>query len=244
MKFRMESTSYPFVPPLGTQTRTLTSSVLATMILTAFLATAAETTPAVTNKWEKDIAAFERADLCQPPPANAVLFVGSSSIRMWNTLSNDFPGVPLIQRGFGGSELSDTIHFAPRIIFPYAPRLIVVYAGDNDIANGKSAQKVFSDFKTMVEKVKQRLPGTRVAYLAIKPSIARWKLIEQIKTANSLIENWSRQDPQLAYIDIATPMLGTDGKPRPELFLADGLHLTPAGYKVWVETVRPHLQVR
>lgn len=221
----------------------LTPTMTVLAVLGAALASslAAETSPSGSAKWESDIATFERADRSQPPPTNAVLFVGSSSIRMWKTLSNDFAGIPIVQRGFGGSQLSDSLHFAPRIVLPYAPRLVVVYAGDNDIAAGKSAQDVFTDYKALVGVVQQALPKTRVAFIAIKPSLARWKLIDEIRSANDLVKDWSRHQPLLSYIDIATPMLGPDGKPRPDLFLPDGLHLNAEGYKLWTKEIRPHL---
>jgi hypothetical protein len=124
-------------------------------------------------RWEKDVAAFEKQDRDSPPPRNAVLFVGSSTIRMWD-LKKSFPETEAINRGFGGSQLADAAHFAPRIVVKYEPRLVVLYAGDNDIAAGKSPEQVAADFGSFVETVRKGLPMARVLFLSIKPSPRRW----------------------------------------------------------------------
>jgi len=197
---------------------------------------------AETNKWEADIAAFEAADKTNPPPKDAILFVGSSSIRLWKTLARDFSEFPVINRGFGGSEMADSVTFAERIVLPYRPRQIMVYAGDNDIAAGKSGEKVAADFKAFVKKVHKALPETRIAYIAIKPSPSRWRLVDKINTANGLIAKFTKTDKRLTFIDVFTPMLGADGRPRPELFQPDQLHLNAQGYELWTQTVRPFLK--
>lgn len=192
------------------------------------------------NRWEKAIAAFEKQDQDKAPPKNAVLFVGSSSIRMWD-LARSFPGVETINRGFGGSQLADSVHFAPRIVVKHQPRLVVLYAGDNDIAAGKTPEQVFADFKAFVQVVHKDLPKTRIAYLSIKASVKRWALADKIRQANNLIEGLCKQDDRLIYIDTFKPMLGDNGQPRPELFLKDGLHLNDQGYEIWAALVKPHL---
>ena len=197
---------------------------------------------AETGKWEKEIAAFEAMDRAHAPPTNAVLFVGSSSIRLWKTLAADFPEFPVINRGFGGSEMADSARFAGRIVLPYRPRQVVVYAGDNDLANGKPPEQVLADFKDLVAKVWERLPRARIAYIAIKPSPSRWKLAAKVRAANRLIEEFSKSDERLDFIDIFAPMLDGQGQPREELFLADRLHLNTAGYRLWTEKVRPYLK--
>ena len=194
------------------------------------------------NRWEAAIQAFETMDKENPPKQEAVLFVGSSSIRMWKTLDTDFPNIDVINRGFGDSEVEDLVYFANRIVIPYHPRLVVVYSGDNDIARGKSPENVLQDFRTFVQAVHDSLPETHIAYIAIKPSLARWDKVEQMKKANDLIQKFIRQNPKLEYIDIFTPMIGKDGKPRPELFIDDGLHLNVQGYQLWVEKVKPFLK--
>ncbi|MBA3342031.1 MAG: hypothetical protein H0T48_09365 [Gemmatimonadaceae bacterium] len=186
-----------------------------------------------------DIAAFEAADRLAPPRPGGVLFVGSSTIRLWPALEADYPGVAVLQRGFGGSELSDVIHYAPRIVLPYKPRLIVLYAGDNDLNAGKSPEGVFRDFRAFVSLVRRALPETRIAFIAIKPSGARWALVEQMRAANALVRRFVSTDPRLLYVDVFTPMLGADGMPREELFVADRLHMSAEGYALWRDLLVP-----
>ena len=190
-------------------------------------------------QWETDIQNFEAADRENPPEAGSVVFVGSSSIRMWETLEDDFRGVPVINRGFGGSELSDVVHFADRIVVPYHPRLVVLYAGDNDLAAGKSPTQVYNDFLSFVGIIHQRLPGVRVAFVAIKPSISRWNIVDKIRETNRLVRDRVRTDNQLAYVDVFAPMLNKSGQPRRELFLEDGLHMNSQGYAIWRDLLAP-----
>ncbi len=193
------------------------------------------------NPWEEAIQAFERLDETDLPPEGAVLFAGSSSIRMWSTLAEDFPGVPVINRGFGGSQMSDLIHFANRIVTPYAPRLVLVYEGDNDVAAGKTAERVFTDYRRFVSLMHNQLPEARIAFIAIKPSLARRALMDEMRKANERIEAYARTRDYLEYIDVFTPMLGEDGEPLPDIFLEDGLHMNEAGYAIWTQAVRPYL---
>ena len=194
-----------------------------------------------TNRWESAIAAFEVMDRTNPPPRGAILFVGSSSIRLWPHLAQDFPGHQVIQRGFGGSELSDAVAFADRIVLPYRPKIILVYAGDNDIANGKSPERVLADFRAFVEKVRAALPQTRIGFIAIKPCPARKAFLSQVRAANRLIKEYAGRDEYLFFVDVFTPMLGSDGGLRPELFGADGLHMNEKGYALWASLIGPVL---
>jgi lysophospholipase L1-like esterase len=192
-------------------------------------------------RWEKEVAAFEERDRKQPPPKNGVVFVGSSSIRLWD-LAKSFPGLDAVNRGFGGSELADAVHFAPRLVLKHAPRLIVLYAGDNDLAAGKSPEKVFADFRAFVRAVHQALPKARIIFLPVKPSPRRWPLIGKMRQVNALVAAYCKRDERLRYVDVATPLLGADGRPRPELFARDGLHLNERGYALWASILRPHLK--
>ena len=191
-------------------------------------------------KWEPQIAEFEAQDMKQPPPREAVLFVGSSSIRLWK-LSDSFGKLPVINRGFGGSQLADSVHYAERLIIKHQPKVVVVYAGDNDLAGGKTPEKVAADFQALVAKVHAALPETRIVYIGVKPSLKRWNLIDQVRQTNALIARQCRQSERLSFVDVDKPMLNEEGKPRPELYQKDGLHLTPAGYAVWTSLVQPHL---
>ena len=193
------------------------------------------------EKWEKEIAAYEQTDRTGPPPKGGLLFIGSSTIRLWKTLAQDFPQHRVINRGFGGSQIADSTHFAERIIFPYAPRMILLRAGGNDIHAGKSPELVFSDFRAFVAKVHEKLPDTEIAYIALSPSTARWEEKGKGEALNRMVLEYTRQMPRLKYIDTDGISLGPDGKPRPELFVADKLHFSPEGYKLLAASVRPHL---
>ena len=193
-------------------------------------------------RFDNDIAKFEAADKVNPPPTGAVLFAGASSIRLWKTLAEDLPGITLINRGFGGSHLSDNIFFAEQIVFPYKPKLIVIQAGGNDIHAGKSPEQVFSDFKTYVAKVRSRLPDTRIVYMEINASPSRWAQASKQKEANRLIKEYCATGPNLGYMELFDAMLGSDGLPREDLFIDDKLHPNEAGYKIRTELVKPHLQ--
>lgn len=195
------------------------------------------------KRWEQSIRNFETVDQRQPPPKGAILFVGSSSIRLWD-LNKSFPDLTVINRGFGGSQIEDSVYYADRIIIPYEPKVIVLYAGDNDINAGKNPERVFSDYKDFVKTVHAALPKTQIVYIAIKPSIARWHLVERMREANGRIQEFTERDGRLNYVDIDTPMIGEDGKPRKALFLKDGLHLNAEGYKLWTSLVMPYLQTQ
>lgn len=194
-----------------------------------------------TNKWESTIAAFEQKDRQSPPPKNAILFVGSSSIRMWNT-TNSFPTLATINRGFGGSYMSDVARYAHRIVTPYRPRLIVVYAGGNDIAGKHTAEQVFAAYKEFVATVRQSLPQTPVIYIAMAPNPKRWHLYPKMQQAGALIRDYAAKSDQLRFLDFGPQMLGADGQPRPDLFLKDKLHLNATGYELWNALLLPHLK--
>lgn len=193
------------------------------------------------SQWEHDIQAFEASDRSNPPPANAVLFIGSSSIRMWSTLAQDFPGYRVINRGFGGSDLDDSTAFADRIVTPYHPVAIVMYAGDNDLQNGDTPEQVRDDFAAFVAKVRQDQPQVPIAFISIKPSIARLALLPNIRKANQLIRTWSMTQKNVAFLDVAPAMLDAQGQPKPGLFREDGLHMNASGYALWLAQVGPWL---
>lgn len=211
---------------------------LAALMLGAQLA-AAQTPP---PRFAAEIAAFATADAKAMPAKGGVLFLGSSSIRMWRTLAEDFPGIAVINRGFGGSEIADSVTYADRIVIPYAPKTIVFYAGDNDIEAGKTPAQVLAAFKALTARVHAALPGTRILFVSIKPSIARWGKVAQAREANRLVRAYMRSDRRLGYVDVFDAMLGADGMPRAELFLGDGLHMTAAGYAIWREKVAEALR--
>ncbi len=192
--------------------------------------------------WAGEIAALTRDDAAHPPPAHGIVFVGSSSIRFWTTLATDFPGRPVIGRGFGGSELADSVYYFDRLVQPYQPRTVVLYAGENDLAAGKSPEAVAADFAAFCAKLHAALPAAHLYYLAMKPSPLRWALRDKFERGNSLIAAACARDPRRTFVDVYHAMLGPDGQPRPELYRDDRLHMKPAGYALWVRLLTPLLQ--
>lgn len=193
---------------------------------------------AIEKKWGKAIGQFEDWDRKNSWLEDAVLFVGSSSIRMWPTRES-FEGTKVINRGFGGSQISEVNYFAERIVLKYRPRLIVFYAGDNDVAKGRSAKTVLEDYRKFVKIVQGKLPQTGIIYVGIKPSGSRWKLWPVMAEANTMIRDMCDKDGRLVYFDSATPLLDEGGKPDDKLFLGDKLHLNKEGYKKWTKALRP-----
>jgi lysophospholipase L1-like esterase len=198
---------------------------------------------AVPGPWDDAFAAFAAADREAPPPEGGVLFVGSSSIRMWPDLETSFKAKPVvIKRGFGGSKLSDCVQNLGRLVTRYRPGTVLVYAGDNDLAAGSTPDEVLRRFTAFVEGVRRELPRTRIEYISIKPSPARRALQARIEDTNALIRQYVEAHPDLAYIDVYTPMLDESGRPRRELFLPDRLHLNAAGYALWKSIIAPYVQ--
>ena len=191
--------------------------------------------------FQTEIEAFERQDRAAPPPPGAVVFLGSSTLRLWTTLEQDFPGIPVVNRGFGGSQIADSICYAPRIVFPLKPATLVFYAGENDLAAGKTPEQVAADFQRLVADVQTALPATRILFVSLKPSPCRAGLLDAMRQANALIKDLMQPDPRLEFVDVFTPMLDETGTPRAELFADDRLHLNAAGYALWTRILRPRL---
>jgi lysophospholipase L1-like esterase len=194
------------------------------------------------ERWEPTIERFEAADVAAPVAPGGIVFVGSSSIVRWDALEDDFPSIPVLNRGFGGSDIEDVLHYADRIILPYRPRYVVVYAGENGLARGRSHEAIVEDYLALVERVLTALPEARMAWISMKPSPSRWHLADAMRSGNRMVEEFSARDPRLDYIDVFTPMLGPDGTPPPELFVADMLHMSPEGYAIWREVVGPFVE--
>jgi lysophospholipase L1-like esterase len=197
---------------------------------------------ATQDQWEETMAAFAAADLEDAPLAGSVLFVGSSSIRLWNTLEKQFGAAQVLKRGFGGSRLTDCVKHLDRLVVQYQPRVVLLYAGDNDLAEGGSPDDVLARFKAFTEGVHGRLPDTRIVFISIKPSPARRALIGQARAANELVRAYADDHPQVEYVDVFTPMLSADGSPRADLFRKDALHLNDAGYALWRTILQPFVR--
>ena len=192
-------------------------------------------------QWENEIAALEKADALTPPPKGGIVFVGSSSIRLWKTLAQDFPQHRVLNRGFGGSEIADSVHFADRLVLAYEPRMVVLYAGGNDLNNGRPPAEVFADFQAFTARLRAQLPDAEIAYISSAGNPARWAQVGNVRALNGLIAAFIKDQPHMQFINVFTPMLGGDGLPRPEIFVADKLHMNAAGYQIWTATVRPFL---
>ena len=195
-------------------------------------------------EWQSEVAAFAAVDKLDPPPrAGAVLFVGSSSIRLWRTLAADFPQVPTINRGFGGSQIADSLYFAEQLVAPYRPAAIVMYAGGNDLAAGKPPEQVRDDFGAFVTCARRWAGEVPFAYLSIKPNLSRRTQLPQIRRTNALIRACA-QERGVDFLDVHAPMLGADGQADPRWFDVDGLHLNAQGYALWAGAVRDWLARR
>lgn len=212
-------------------------------LLAASISAPAQTAlPAGFSRWQASMDAFAAADRLRQPQPGGVLFVGSSSIRMWAHLSQDFQSMPVvINRGFGGSTMADCHHLVQQLVVQYRPRQVMVYAGDNDLAEGRTPAQVLESFEGFVRAVRAELPGVRIGYISIKPSPARANLLPQVAETNALLRAYVATLPHADYIDIFTPMLDAHNAPRPDLYGPDRLHMNAAGYAVWREVIGPYL---
>ncbi|MBK9139313.1 MAG: hypothetical protein IPM17_11220 [Verrucomicrobia bacterium] len=215
--------------------RTLVSALA--VAITIHNVSAADT--AGPERWAGEIAAFEAADRESPPTPGGVVFVGSSSIRLWKTLAEDFPGARPINRGFGGSHIADCVHYFDRLVGVHQPRLVVFYCGSNDLAAGKKPEDVAADFRAFCARLHAAAPEARLIVTSIKLTPARWHLREPIAFANALLAAHCAGDPRRTFLDLNPFVLTPDGTPREDLYVADRLHLNAAGYAVWREHLRP-----
>lgn len=183
---------------------------------------------------------FAQWDAKNSYPRDAVLFVGSSSIVRWST-AEAFPRLPVINRGFGGSQASDALHWVEEAVLKYDPAVVVYYEGDNDVAAGKKARQIFEDMRAFAQAVLAHDPATHIVFLSVKPSLLRWNAWPEMQATNDLLRQFTLERPNLHFVDVATPMLGADGRPMPNLFVQDGLHMTRDGYDIWNRAVGPVL---
>ncbi|WP_438481319.1 SGNH/GDSL hydrolase family protein [Oleiharenicola lentus] len=192
-------------------------------------------------RWKGEIDQLLKTEEANPPAPGGIVFIGSSSIKRWSTLKSDFPNLNVINHGFGGSQLEDSVFYIDRLVVPAKPRAVVVYAGENDLASGATPQKVAADFEEFRKKIHASLPGTRVIFISLKPSPSREKHWAKFTEANALISATCARDPLCRYVDVGPAMLDAAGKPREELFVADRLHMSAAGYAIWTKILAPHL---
>lgn len=191
-----------------------------------------------------EIQAFKKADSLQAPPNDAILFVGSSSFRLWKDMQQAFPEHTIINRGFGGSSLPHVIQYADDIIFPYNPKQIVIYCGENDLASSDTVtgELVYQRFLGLFSLIRSQLPDVRITFVSMKPSPSRWQLKEKLETGNKLIKAFLRKQKKASFVDVWKPMLNDEGKPEEELFVGDKLHMNEKGYAIWQKQIKPHLK--
>ena len=199
----------------------------------------AQQTPAF---WS-DIQNFKKQDSVQAPPQHAILFVGSSSFTKWTDVQNYFPGYKIINRGFGGSSLTDVIRYENDVIFKYDPKQIVIYCGENDIAGSSevTSQIVFERFEQLFRDIRTKYPKIPIIYISMKPSPSRWDMRTKMMEGNKLIEKFLKMQKKTVFVNVWNSMLGADGKPKPDIFIEDKLHMNAKGYAIWQEKLQPLL---
>jgi lysophospholipase L1-like esterase len=205
-------------------------------------AIAQTTAPAKPRFWS-NIEGFKKQDSIQAPPANPIVFVGSSSFTIWQTMNRDFPGYPVLNRGFGGSTLPDVIRYADEAIIKYHPKQVLIYCGDNDLASSKyiTADSVVRRFKTLYNIIRKKLPETTIDFVSIKPSPSRENLLPEMIAANAAIKKFLEGEKHAGYIDVYSAMVDENGKIREELFRQDRLHMKRNGYEIWIPIIKPYL---
>ncbi|HEY0944089.1 MAG TPA: GDSL-type esterase/lipase family protein [Opitutaceae bacterium] len=206
------------------------------------VALAARVLPTESPRWSAKLARIVAADQAKPPPTGGVVFAGSSSIERWPALADTFPGATVLNRGVGGSWLSDFADHVDQLVLACEPRTVVLYAGENDIAAGFAPADVLAAFNEFRARLRAAAPRARLIFLALKPCPRRAKLIPAMQEANALIAAECRKDPDCTFIDTFSPLLDAEGKPSPELYAADGVHLSKAGYRVWNDLLLPVLK--
>ncbi len=197
---------------------------------------------ATPDHWKTEIDQLTAGDATRPPAPDGIVFVGSSSIRLWTTLARDFPNLPVLNRGFGGSELADSVFYEDRLVFAYHPRTVVLYAGTNDLWAGKTAETVFADFQAFHARLRAAQPETKLVYISIVLSPSRARIHDIMRKANGLIAAECARDPRCVFVDVNTPMSGPNGVPPPGLFRDDQLHMNASGYALWAKVLAPYLQ--
>lgn len=215
----------------------LAFAVLGLASAPALSAQVADPDPSRFTEYFDDIATYDAENSA---PDNPIVFVGSSSINFWKT-AHYFPQFPVVNRGFGGSQASDATHWVERAVLRYDPSVVVYYEGDNDVAAGKKAPQIFEDMREFAEAVHAALPGTHVVFLSVKPSERRWEQWGEMQATNALLEQYAAHHYNVHYVDVGSDLLGANGRPIPELFRSDNLHLTEDGYEVWTRIVTPVL---
>lgn len=191
------------------------------------------------DRFEGEVKDFETADQAQMPAKGGVLFTGSSSIRLWSTVAQDFAPLPVVSRGIGGSTIPEVSYYAKRLIYKYEPSVIVFYCGENDLASNTPPQVAFQGFKKFIGETEKNLPNTTIIVLSAKPSQSRWALWKDMQQYNTMVQQFAQNRPNLRYVDITKELLAANGEPDPSLFVEDKLHLNASGYAKWTAVLKP-----
>ena len=197
--------------------------------------------PELAAKFERQVSEYQAADRATPPPRHAILFAGDSQFYRWKTIHEDLPGYTLINRGIDSFQFRDLIHYVDRLVIPYAPRLIVLHVGGNDVHSGRTPAQVLEDFRTFVQRVRAKQPGVRIVWSSITPGPGRWDEAPQRRETNRVMREYIATQPDLGYVDLWNAMLTPDGKPREDIWVEDGVHPNHAGYLIRVQLTRPFL---
>lgn len=214
-------------------------TLLSACLLFVLSATAQQSYP-----FWNDIQKFKTQDSTAFPAPGQILFIGSSSFTMWHDVSDYFPGYNILNRAFGGSQLTDLIRYRYEVIYPYQPKQIIMYCGENDIASSDTvtAEVATERFKTLFSLIRAKYPAVPFAYVSMKPSPSRTRLLDKYKAANAMIAAFLKQHKNTSFIDVYSKMLTKDGNPMPDIFLKDNLHMNPKGYKIWQGILKPYLK--
>ena len=194
------------------------------------------------ERWENTIQKFEQQDAQNPVEPGAVLFTGSSSVAIWQDIADYFPDSRIVNRGFGGSQFSDLLYYADRVIYPYRPSKVFIYEGDNDIAAGDSPQRIMREAKKLRKKIKKALGDTPVVFISPKPSVARWKMKDTYEDLNARLKAYADKTKNTEFADVWTPALDDNGRVVDHIFLEDNLHMNAEGYKIWQKVLAPYVE--
>ncbi|MFC5282508.1 GDSL-type esterase/lipase family protein [Pedobacter alpinus] len=211
-------------------------NLLIMLLFVAFLSEAQ-----VKHRFDNAMVDFKKLDQQNKTPKGGILFIGSSSFTFWKALENTFASYQPINRGFGGSTLAEVIHYADDILYPYQPRQVVIYCGENDIAEGNSPEITVDRFKILFNLTRKHLPNALISFVSMKPSVAREKMMPEFSYTNQLIERFMAAQPNTSYINVYDAMLQENGKPLTDIFVADNLHMNAKGYDIWIKIITPYL---
>ncbi len=193
-------------------------------------------------RFQAEIEELGRIERPFQPGDQIILFTGSSSIRMWSNVQDEFPGHKIINTGFGGSHMSDLLFYADELILKYAPAKVFIYEGDNDIAAKKRPSGILKTAKELISKIEENLQDVEIVMISAKPSLARWSMKNNYRRFNRKLERLAGKKPNMGFVNVWDIMLDESGNPRKDIFLEDGLHMNQAGYQLWAEAVKGHLK--